>query len=194
VLAKDRKVLTVPNAISLIRILLVPVIVWLLATDGVEGWGLVLLVAVVATDWVDGYLARRTGQVTELGKILDPVADRLVVAAALITLVFVGAFPLWAAFLVIARDVALLVVGAFFLRRSGIRIDVRFIGKAATFCLMAAVPMIAWGNFGLPAAPATLAVGWPVFAVGVLEAYIAAWMYAIDLRVALSRGETRAPS
>ena len=67
---------------------------------------------VVATDWVDGTIARRTGQVSELGKVLDPVADRLAIAAGLIALVVRGAFPLWAAALILVRDVAVLVAGA----------------------------------------------------------------------------------
>src|SRR5438128_11846186 len=77
------RIATVPNLLSAIRILLIPVFVLLLLRHGTEGAGLVLLALVVATDWVDGQIARRTGQVSNLGKILDPVADRLALAAAL---------------------------------------------------------------------------------------------------------------
>ena len=109
-----------------------------------------------ATDWVDGTIARRTGQVSELGKILDPVADRLAIAAGLIALVVRDVFPFWAGLLILVRDVAVLVVGARRCsRRFHTRLDVRFIGKVATFCLMVAIPAIAWGNAGhLPAAAA----------------------------------------
>ena len=73
----------------------------------------------MATDWVDGYVARRTGQVSELGKVLDPVADRLAIAAGLIALVVRGVFPLWAALLILVRDVAVLVAGAALLCATG---------------------------------------------------------------------------
>lgn len=173
--------LTVPNAVSLVRILLIPVVVWLLWTEGTEAWGIGLLVLLVSTDWADGQIARRTGQVTDVGKILDPVADRLILAAALITLVVRDAFPLWAAALIIVRDVLVLGVGLVFMAGKKIRIDVRFIGKAATFMLMAAIPLIAWGNFGLPAAWFTSFVGWPLFVAGCAAYYAAAWLYLGDL-------------
>src|SRR4051794_31177475 len=107
----SNRVLTLPNLISFVRILLIPVFVLLLLNDGTERAGLLLLGFVVSTDWVDGQVARRTGQVSEVGKILDPVADRLAIAAALITLVVVDAFPLWAALLILVRDAAILLAG-----------------------------------------------------------------------------------
>ena len=118
--------------------------------------GLVLFVIVVATDWVDGALARATGQVSDLGKILDPVADRLAIAAGLIALVIADAFPLWAALLILIRDVAVLIAGLVLLSKRRTRIDVRSIGKVATFALMASIACIAWGNLGYPLAPAAL--------------------------------------
>jgi cardiolipin synthase len=181
----SNRVLTVPNLISFARILLIPVFVLLLLNDGTERAGLLLLGFVVSTDWVDGQIARRTGQVSELGKILDPVADRLAIAAALVTLVVIGAFPLWAALLILVRDTAILIAGIALLRR-GIRIDVRVIGKVATFSLMFAVPAIAWGNLGLGLDATALALGWIAFVVGIVEYYVAAGMYVGDIRAALA--------
>jgi cardiolipin synthase (CMP-forming) len=181
----SNRVLTVPNLISFARILLIPVFVLLLLNDGTERAGLLLLGFVVSTDWVDGQIARRTGQVSELGKILDPVADRLAIAAALVTLVVIGAFPLWAALLILVRDAAILIAGIALLRR-GIRIDVRVIGKVATFSLMFAVPAIAWGNLGLGLDATALALGWIAFVVGIVEYYVAAGMYVGDIRAALA--------
>ena len=146
-----------------------------------------ILGAVTSTDWVDGYIARRTGQVSELGKILDPVADRLAIAAALGALIARGAFPLWAALLILVRDAAVLVAGLFVLRTAARRIDVRWIGKAGTFVLMITVPMIAWGNFDLPLAEAFLAIGWIFFAIGIVEYYIATALYVGDFLAALRR-------
>jgi cardiolipin synthase (CMP-forming) len=183
-----RRVLTVPNLLSFARILLIPVFVLLLLNHGTELPGLVLLGFVVSTDWVDGVIARRTGQVTDLGKWLDPIADRAAIAAALVTLVVRDAFPLWAALLILTRDGLVLVAGVLLLARRT-RIDVRFIGKVATFSLMFAVPAVAWGNFGLPLAATARALGWIAFGIGIVEYYVAAVLYAFDLRAAL-RGES----
>jgi cardiolipin synthase len=180
------RVLTVPNLISALRIAAIPVFWMLIVDEDTSAWGLVLFVVVVATDWVDGTIARRTGQVSELGKVLDPIADRLAIAAGLIALVIRGAFPLWAAALILARDLAVLAGGALLASRS-LRIDVRWIGKVATFGLMIAVPAIAWGTLGLWLAPAALAIGWPIYVIALVEYYIAAGAYALDLRRALAR-------
>ena len=143
-----------------------------------------LLGFVVSTDWVDGVVARRTGQVTDLGKWLDPIADRAAIAAALVTLVVRDAFPLWAALLILVRDGLVILAGTVVLFR-GRRIDVRFIGKVATFSLMFGVPAVAWGNFGLPLAATARALGWIAFGIGIVEYYVAAGLYAFDLRAAL---------
>jgi cardiolipin synthase len=145
-------------------------------------------VIVLATDWVDGAIARSTGQVSELGKVLDPVSDRLAIAAGLIALVIRGAFPLWAALLVLVRDVAVLVVGVVVLWRRRVRIDVRVLGKVATFQLMAGIAAVAWGTLGYAFAPAFLACGWVSYAVGIVESYVAAGLYLGDLREALAAG------
>jgi len=188
-----RRVLTVPNVLSFARILLIPVFVLLLLHHGTELSGLRLLGLVVSTDWVDGVVARRTGQVTELGKWLDPIADRAAIAAALVTLVVREAFPLWAALLILVRDGLVLMAGMVLLARRR-RIDVRFIGKVATFSLMFGVPAVAWGNFGLPLAAAARALGWIAFGIGIVEYYVAAVLYAFDLRAALRHAETSPPA
>jgi cardiolipin synthase (CMP-forming) len=149
--------------------------------------GFLLLGLVVSTDWVDGYLARRTGQVSELGKILDPVADRLALAAALITFVVLDAVPLWAALLVVVRDAVVLAAGAILAFTGGPRIEVSPMGKYATFTLMWGIPLVAWGNLGLLFADAIRVIGWTWFAVGLVEYYVATAGYAVALRRALTR-------
>src|SRR5436190_6288173 len=134
--APSSRVLTVPNVISAFRIALIPVFVGLIVDPDTTTAGLVLFGAVVATDWVDGVIARRTGQVSDLGKVLDPVADRLAIAAGLIALAVRGVFPWWAAAAILVRDLTVLVGGALALVRRGIRLEVRWIGKLATFSLM----------------------------------------------------------
>jgi cardiolipin synthase (CMP-forming) len=179
-------VLTVPNAISLARIVAIPVFCWLTANDSTRLWGIALFAVVVSTDWVDGVVARRIGQVSEVGRILDPVADRLAIAAGLITFALVGIFPFWAALLVLLRDAALLLGGAAVLWGKGIRVDVRWIGKIATFSLMAAIAWIAWGNADGPLGQVLLVGGWLAYVVGIVESYLAAGLYLIDVRDALA--------
>jgi cardiolipin synthase (CMP-forming) len=181
------RIATVPNFLSLIRILLIPLFVALILHHGTEAAGLVLLAAVVATDWVDGYVARRTGQVSAVGKLLDPVADRLALAAALIALVVRGAFPLWAALLVLVRDALILAAGLVLLVRTKVRLDVRRIGKVATFGLMCGIPLIAWGRFGLVLHAVALPAGWGLFVAGIVLYYVATGYYASDVVRAMRR-------
>ena len=180
--AQTDRVLTIPNVISFLRIALIPVFVALIVDPDTTRAGLVLFVVVVATDWVDGALARATGQVSDLGKVLDPVADRLAIAAGLIALVVADAFPLWAALLILVRDVTVLIAGLVLLSKRRARIEVRHLGKVATFSLMAAIACIAWGSLGYPLAPAALACGWASYAVGIVEYYVATVLYVGDLR------------
>lgn len=180
--AGRRRVLTVPNILSFVRIILIPLFVVLLLDEGTRLGGFLLLGAVVATDWVDGVIARRTGQVTELGKLLDPLADRFAMAAALITFVVIDVFPLWGALLILGRDAVVLVAAGVLTLFRGPRIEVRPMGKYATFTLLWGMSMIAWGNAGLPLDDLAAVLGWLWFPVGAIEYYAAAALYAIDLR------------
>jgi cardiolipin synthase (CMP-forming) len=179
-------VVTVPNLLSFARIALIPAFCWLSANERTRLWGILLFAVVVSTDWVDGYVARRTGQVSELGRILDPVADRLAIGAGLLTFAITGIFPFWAALLILVRDVAVLLGGAAVLWGKDIRIEVRWIGKIATFSLMVAIAWIAWGNAGGPLGELLLVGGWLAYVVGIVEYYIAAGLYAIDVRDVLA--------
>ena len=181
----SRRVLTVPNGISLFRIAMIPVFFLLIVQEDTTTAGLVLFGLVIATDWVDGTIARRTGQVSELGKVLDPVADRLAIAAGLIALVIRGVFPLWAGLAILGRDLVVLIAGTYVLSRHRVRLDVRWIGKIATFTLMVAIPAISWGALGLPLGAAGTTIGWVCFTVGIVEYYVAAFAYAQDARRAM---------
>jgi len=189
--APSSRVATVPNLISAIRIVMIPLFVALIVDPDTTTAGLIVFGTVVATDWVDGYIARRTGQVSELGKILDPVADRLAIAAGLIALAIRGVFPWWAAGAILIRDLAVFAVGLVVVFRGGIRVEVRWIGKIATFSLMVAIPFVSWGSLGLPLAEAATVIGWAAFAVGIVEYYVAAFAYLRDIRRASYRGADR---
>ncbi len=181
-------VATVPNAISFARILLIPLFVWLIVNPDTTFAGLILFSVVVSTDWIDGYVARRTGQVSEVGKVLDPTADRLAIIAGLVALVVRGAFPLWAALLVLIRDGAILLAGAVLLASRRPHIEVRWVGKVATFTLLVSIAMVSWGNLDYPLAPTALAIGWSGYAAAIIEYYVVAVLYVGDLRRSATEG------
>jgi cardiolipin synthase (CMP-forming) len=179
-------ILTVPNLLSFARIAAIPVLIWLAASPGTRLAAVALFAVLAGTDWIDGLIARRTGQESDLGRILDPVADRLAIAAGLIAFAVAGLLPFWAALLILLRDLVVLLGGAALLLGRGIRVDVRPIGKLATFSLMAAIAWIAWGNAGGPLGEVLLVGGWLAYVVGIVEYYLAAGLYAIDVRDALA--------
>jgi cardiolipin synthase len=180
------RVLTIPNVLSSLRIALIPVFVWLIVDRDTTFSGLIMLGVVLATDWIDGAIARATGQVSELGKLLDPISDRLAIAAGLIALVVRDAFPLWAALLILVRDGVILVAGLLLLSVRRVRIEVRYLGKVATFGLMLSIGCIAWGTLDYGLSHAFLACGWVFFSVAIVEYYAATVLYVEDLRNALA--------
>jgi cardiolipin synthase len=140
-----RDLWNVPNIISLARLALIPIFLWLIVA-GEYGWAGILFGFIGATDWIDGYAARRLGQVTEVGKFLDPLADRLAVAVAVIGGLLSGVLPTWFAWAIIVRE-ALIAVGAVYGWRHGVtKLDVRWLGKAATFGLYFSVAFIFVGR------------------------------------------------
>lgn len=128
------KIFTLPNFISFIRLLMIPIFLVLLFHD--LNLAATLLFAIAAsTDWVDGQLARRTNQVSRLGQLLDPAVDRLLMIAGVAGLFFIGRLPLWIILFVLIRDLILLVGGGYFLKRYHVRVPVIYLGKVATTLL-----------------------------------------------------------
>jgi cardiolipin synthase len=125
--------------------------------------------------------------VSNLGKILDPVADRLAIAAGLIAVVAAGLFPLWAALLILIRDAVVLGAGVAVAARWRVRIDVRWIGKVATFGLMCAVPAISLSRLDFGLADLVGGIGWIAFWIGIVLYYAAVVLYAVDVRRAVDR-------
>lgn len=131
--------LTIPNVISTARLFLVPLFLWLLFgkdDPALAGWVLFL---VASSDWVDGYLARRLDQVTELGKILDPLADRLAVATAVVAGWIADVLPPWFAAILIAREVFVGIMAIYVLAKGGRQVEVKYLGKVATAMVYSAV-------------------------------------------------------
>jgi cardiolipin synthase len=158
------RILTIPNVLSFLRLLGVPLFLWLILVPQADGWAFLLLVASGVTDWLDGTIARATGQISRLGQLLDPLADRLYIAATLVGLAIRGIIPWWLVVVLLARDVVLAVALALLKRRGITGLPVHFLGKAATFCLLWGFPLLLLGA-GATGTAFTLAevardVGW----------------------------------
>lgn len=130
------KILTAPNVISFIRLLLVPVYLFLLI-GGERVWALVVFIIAAASDFVDGQVARRTNQVSKLGKLLDPAVDTILMFTGVIGVVAIGDLPVWVAIYIFAREAFLLVGGFVLITRFYVRVPVVYLGKFATTFLFA---------------------------------------------------------
>lgn len=157
-------VLTWPNLITLLRLLLIPVFLWLLFSQQQRGAAAWLLGGLGATDWVDGWVARRFGQVSEFGKIFDPAVDRLMFIVAIPAISIDGSVPLMVAVLALARE-GLVAIAAVVLAWAGVeRFDVTWEGKTGAFLLMFAFPLFLGANSDLSYASILSPLAW-VFAV-----------------------------
>ena len=146
--AGEDRILTIPNVISVVRLLCVPVFLWLLFDQENRVAAAGLLAILGATDWVDGYIARHYDQVSNLGKILDPVADRVLLIVGVVAILIDGAAPLGVGILSLLRE-GLVTVAVIVLAACGAaRIDVTWYGKAGTFAVMFAFPLFLWASAG----------------------------------------------
>jgi cardiolipin synthase len=189
-IASDRGLWTVPNLISVLRLAGVPVFLWLLlARDRVLAAG-ILFAVLGATDWVDGYIARRFDQGSEIGKILDPVSDRIMLIAGALGLILSGDVPVWVGVLVLAREAALSVVTLILAAAGARRIDVQWVGKAGTLALMFALPLfVLVDELGAGAARDIIEVVTWIFTIGgLILSYYAAALYIPMARAALRDG------
>lgn len=144
----SNKILTVPNAISLARLLLIPVY-FVLLFHGHKVWALVCFAVSCATDFLDGQVARRTHQVSRLGQLMDPAIDTLLLVSGVIGSCAFCGLPLWVVIVVFLRELYLLVNGAWLLKLKGIRIPVVYAGKAATAILMVGICLTFIANWGV---------------------------------------------
>jgi cardiolipin synthase (CMP-forming) len=140
--APSNRVWTIPNALSVLRLLGVPLFLWLALGPEEDGWAVVVLMVGGFTDYADGKIARRYNLTSRLGELLDPAADRLYIFATLVALTIRGILPIWLTALIVGRDLVL-IVGLLVLRRHGFGPPaVSYLGKAATLNLLYAFPLL----------------------------------------------------
>jgi cardiolipin synthase len=179
--ASDR-IATVPNALSLLRLLGVPLFLWLALGPKADGWAIVVLAVSSFTDWLDGKLARLLHQTSKLGQLLDPAADRLYILATVLALSLRHIMPWWLAAVLIGRDV---VLAGFLplLKRLGYGpLPVHYLGKAATFNLLYALPLLLLGDGHATVNHVARIVGWAFAIWGTALYWWAGGLYAVQVR------------
>lgn len=194
--ASDR-VLTVPNVLSALRLVGVPVFLWLLVR-GDDGWALLVLMASGITDYLDGKIARHYGLESRVGQLLDPIADRLYVLTTLLALAWRDVIPWWLVVVLLARDVFMALVLAVLRPYGYTDLPVHFVGKAATFNLLYAFPLLLLGDGNGLLATLAKPVGWGFAWWGAVLYWVAAALYAWQaaglIRAARSERESRSGS
>lgn len=188
----EDRILSLPNVVTTSRLVLVPVFVWLLVQPHHRDWfeAAILLAALGSTDWVDGQLARRLNQVTNLGMVLDPTADRVLLATSVIGILAVGAVPIPVAVIAMAREglVAATAVGLALAGAS--RIKVTLLGKAGTFGLMCAFPLFLTGHSTVGWHHTALVLAWTAAIIGLVLGWASVVVYISLVRGALAEGQT----
>lgn len=160
------RIVTVPNLLSLVRLLGVPLFVYLLLGPQADGWALAILMLSGFTDWADGKLARLLNQTSKLGALLDPLVDRVYVVTTLLAFAVRGIIPWWVAVVLIARDLILAMSLQIYRRRGLPPPSVLYLGKAATFALMFALPLVLAAQGDWAIAGAAHACGYALLAWG----------------------------
>lgn len=189
------RVLTVPNLITTIRLLCVPLFLYLLFARDSRGWAGFLLGTLGATDWVDGYIARRFNQTSTFGKMYDPTVDRFMLVVGIVAIIIDGSVPYWYAGIVLTREVLLSLWVVFITAQGAKRMNVTWWGKVGTFANMCAFPWFLFAN------ETSWSAGWQTFwtaaawcaaVPGVIFSLIAAMQYVQLGRQALAEGRAEA--
>lgn len=184
-----QSLLTVPNLVTALRLCCLPVFVWLLFGPQNRQAAAWLLGVLGATDWVDGYLARRLGQTSEFGKVFDPTVDRLLFVVGIVSLIIDGSVPVWFAIAVLAREV---VVGITMIVATAVfnmeRFDVTWWGKTATFLLMFTFPGFLMAESNIAIADAFGVAAWIMGPPGLVLSWYTAVAYIPLVRDGIQRG------
>ncbi|MBU8819798.1 CDP-alcohol phosphatidyltransferase family protein [Mycolicibacterium goodii] len=186
-LGRDR-VLTVPNVLSFVRLLLVPVFLYLLLVAHAQGWAVAVLMFSGFSDWADGKIARLVAnQSSRLGELLDPLVDRIYMVTVPVALALHGAVPWWIVVTLLGRDAVLAATLPVLRRRGLAALPVTYIGKAATFALMSGFPLVLLGQWDALWSRVVLACGWAFLIWGLLLYLWSAVLYLIQVVLVVRR-------
>jgi len=188
------RVLTIPNALSFLRLLGVPLFLWLVLGPKEDGWALLVLAISGFTDWADGQIARRMNQTSRLGQMLDPVADRLYIVSTLLGLAWREIIPWWLVAVLFARELFMGVVVLIAKRHGWVGLPVHFAGKAATFNLLYAFPLLLLGEGTGTLATIAEPVGWAFAWWGTALYWLAGILYAVQLRQLIAAEQRTVPA
>lgn len=181
VVSSDR-VLTIPNVLSALRLLGVPLFLWLILGPEADGWALLVLAVSGFTDYADGQIARRLNQQSRIGELLDPAADRLYIFATVLGLALRDIIPWWLVIALVARDVALALTLPVLHRRGYNALPVHFLGKSATFCLLYAFPLLLLGDRDDTLGLLAKIIGWAFAIWGTALYFWAGTLYFVQLK------------
>jgi cardiolipin synthase (CMP-forming) len=179
------QIFTIPNAISVARLAGVPVFLWLvlgLRSTAGDWWAVGLLIASGVSDWLDGKIARALHQQSRLGQVLDPAADRLYIVATVVALAIRAIIPWWLVGLLAAREVLMAGVLWMLRRRGWGALQVSFVGKTATLCLLYAFPLLFLGSHVAAYAETARVAGWAMAIWGSALYWCAALLYIVQAR------------
>ena len=189
----EDRILTIPNALSVIRLAFIPLFLWLLFGRENRHAAAWLLAVLCASDWLDGYIARHFNQVSNLGKILDPAADRILLGVGGVAIIVDGSIPAWVGILALSREVVVGAAGIVLGLMGARRIDVLLVGKAGNFLLMLAFPLFLASNpdGGAPWHAVARPLAWLCALPGLVLSYYAAYRYVPLAKGALAQGGRR---
>lgn len=185
------RVLTIPNGISAARLAGVPVFLWLVLgprSAAADYWAVGLLIVAGLSDWLDGKIARALNQTSRLGQLLDPAADRLYIAATIVALAVRAIIPWWLVAVLVFRELVLGVALLVLRRHSISPLQVSFVGKTATLCLLYAFPLLFLGSHDGTWATAARVTGWAFAIWGTALYWWAAALYIVQARQVIAAG------
>ena len=183
------RVLTVPNVLSMLRLVGVPAFLWAILTHR-DGLALILLMGSGITDYLDGKIARHYGLVSRVGQLLDPIADRLYIVVTLLGLAWREIIPWWLVIVLFAREAFMLVVVLIAKRHGWNGLPVHFVGKAATFNLLYAFPLLLLADGDGAVAAAAQPIAWGFAWWGIVLYWVAGILYAVQLRLLVAEPAT----
>lgn len=191
--ADTSRVLTVPNLLSFARLAGIPVFLWLALGPEADGWAVLLLMASGFTDWLDGWLARKLNQYSDIGRLLDPLADRLYIIAVTVALLLRDIVPLWLVIVLLGRDVFLSLLLPVLRKHGYGPLQVNYLGKAATMNLLYAFPLLLLSDGTGTLATLASIFGWAFTLWGVALYWYAGVLYTVQVRQ-LVRADQGAPA